>query len=93
MAQTTPLAAGQTATTVDVPVTAPGVLSLIAAGPIPRNVTIGIALLTNGVPNPIGSLSPLADNGRMVIDANVTVRLIRPDISAYGVNVGVALDS
>lgn len=92
MAQTIPLAAAQTATTVDVDVTAPGVLSLVASSAIPRNVVIGVSQLVNSVPVPIGSLSPMVDNGRMVIDANVSVRLTRPDISAYGVNVGVALD-
>ena len=47
----------------------------------------------NNVVKPLASLSPTGDNGRVLVDAVCTVRITRPDISAYGVDVGVTTDA
>lgn len=94
MTQTVSLAAGQTATTADVAVATPTIFTAFAsAGSIPRNVVIGLSTIVNGVVIPLTSLSPMVDNGRALVDAVCTVRITRPDISAYGVDVGVTTDA
>lgn len=94
MTQTVSLAAGKTATTVDVAVATPTIFTVFAAsGRVPQNAILGLSTIANGIVTPLASLSPMVDNGRVLVDAVCTVRITRPDISAYGVDVGVTTDA
>ena len=96
MTQSVALAAAQTANSADITI-APGasaVLELFAGGGarIPQAVTVPVYTVANSVEKLLGGLHVLVDNGRMVVGAGCTVRIKRPDISAWGVDVGVTVD-
>jgi hypothetical protein len=91
MAQTTILAAGQTAATSTDLVLPPGAVATIgiftASGPVPSGVEIDVRIGTPGNDNFAAKLTQA--NQVTVITGPGTFRAYRRDISAFGVNVGV----
>jgi hypothetical protein len=96
MAQTTILAAAQTANNAtDVTVTkdTPATISIFASsGAIPGNITIPVHLIVNGAIQypPVYAFN--ARDNKQNFPAPGVYRVARPDISAWGINIGVALD-
>lgn len=93
MAQTTILAAGTTAaTSLDVPVAAgaSAVISpFVASGAVPASVELAIYM---GSPGADVFVAELTNRPEVVTNPSataITFRVRRPDISAYGVGVGV----
>ena len=91
MAQSTILAAGQTAATSTDVVLAPGAVATIglftSAGPVPSGVEIDVRIDTPGEDNFAAKLTQA--NQVTVLTGPGTFRAYRRDISAFGVNVGV----
>lgn len=91
MAQTTILAAGQTAaTSSDVTVAAGAMLTIgifTSSGPVPSGVEIDVRIDTPGEDNFVAKLTQA--NQVTVINGPGTFRAYRRNIAAYGVNVGV----
>ena len=94
MAQTTILAAGQTAATSTDVVVAAGTVATIglftASGPVPCGVEIGVRIATPGEDNFVAKLTQA--NQVTVISGPGTFRAYRRNIAAYGVNVGVFVE-
>lgn len=91
MAQTTILAAGQTAaTSTDVVVAAGSTVTIgifTSSGPVPAGVEIDVRIDTPGADNFAAKLTHA--NQVTVISGPGTFRAYRRNIAAYGVNVGV----
>lgn len=91
MAQTTILAAAQTAaTSSDVTVAAGSVLTIglfTSSGPVPSGVEIDVRIDTPGADNFVAKLTHA--NQATVLTGPGTFRAYRRNIAAYGVNVGV----
>ena len=94
MAQTTILAAGQSAaTSTDVTVAAGSnaTVGIFATGEIPAGVQISVRIDTPGDDAPVAVLNNITPNH--VLSGPGVFRVYRPDISSYGVNVGVHSDA
>jgi len=94
MAQTTILAANTTpATSSDVVVAAGGVatIGLFASGTIPSGVQVSVRIDSPGDDQPAAVLNLW--NPVTVLAGPGTFRAVRPDISSYGVSVGVYTES
>jgi hypothetical protein len=95
MAQTTLLAAGQTAATSSNLTLAAGVSAIIGlftdapSGDFPTKYTFWLQSTTPSVDRKLSDLSKLPPQ---VIVGPGTFRVVRPDISAGGINVGVCVD-
>lgn len=90
MAQNTILASAQTsATSTDVVVAAGDsvTIGLFATGSIPAGVQVSVRVDTPGDDANATVLNNITPNA--VISGPGTFRAVRPDITAYGVNVGV----
>lgn len=94
MAQATILASAQTAATSTDVVVAAGsqvTIGIFATGAIPAGVQVSVAVDTPGDDANATVLNNTRPN--TVISGPGTFRAYRPDISAYGVNVGVFTES
>jgi len=90
MAQATILASAQTAaTSTDIVVAAGSVatIGIFATGAIPAGVQVSVRVDTPGDDASAGVLNNITPN--VVLSGPGTFRAVRPDISSYGVPVGV----
>jgi hypothetical protein len=96
MTQSIILPAAQTpaqATDVDVVPGVPATFQLFASsGRVPPNITLAVYSVVNNIEQPLGGLHIMVEGGRLVVGAGCKVRIKRPDISAFGVDVGVTVD-
>ncbi len=90
MTQTTVLAAGQTAAeSSEITLSAGAVVTvgIFGSAKIPAEVTLRVVVVTPGLAQTVATLSE--SSSVTALTGPGTFKVVRPDITSYGVNVGV----